>query len=238
MSCVMRSRSKMLLEVQESLLQFLYLIEVKLLHLCIFFHDRLLLFFFLSWFCRSFLRVLLDEFLNTSRRINDFLLAREKRMTLGTQVDTDFFNRRSCFNFIATCTCNNTRDILRVNFLPHHVPPYSTPLIESRKSLFVFVLPIFSVRNSICSITFISDKSLRRIHSRFNSDSVRISSSFRVPDFSDVCEVSLPPLEPHTEAALGIPIFRLRVYFPRPKGVEEDPFLSSKSWSAIQGNRP
>ena len=91
--------------------------------MCIFFHDRLLLFLFLSWFDRSLLRVLLDEFLDTSRRVDDFLSAGEKGMTLGTQVNTVFLNSRQCLYFIATCTRNNTRHILRVYFLFKHLPP-------------------------------------------------------------------------------------------------------------------
>jgi len=49
------------------------------------------------------------------------------------------------------------------------------------------------------------------LHARNLGDagSVPHRISFRIPDYSDTCEVEVPPLDPHTESVLGIPGLRL-----------------------------
>lgn len=124
----------MLLEAQKPFLQFLYLIKVDVFCSCIVFHEWLLFFFFLLCLDYSFLCILLDEFLDASCRIDDFLPSREEWMTFGAEVDIDFFDCRPRFNFVATRTGYHASHIFWMDFFSHSLSPYYVPLIESRKS--------------------------------------------------------------------------------------------------------
>lgn len=146
------------------------------------FHRLFGLFLGFPRFGTFFLGVPFYEFFHSACGIHDLLFAGEERMAFGTQINRDLFHGGSCFHLIAAGTGDDTATVFRMNLLFHHYLLIYSLLIESRNSLFVFVLFIFSIRNSICSMTFISERNLRRIHNRLSSCSVRISSSFLVPD--------------------------------------------------------
>ena len=50
------------------------------------------------------LAILAIELFNPSRSINKFLLARVKRVTIGTNINIHIFYRRMNLNLISTCT--------------------------------------------------------------------------------------------------------------------------------------
>lgn len=69
--------------------------------------------------CFSFRRVFPFEFFHTSRRIENFLFAGDKRMTVGTNIYFDVFFGRSRFNHIATNASDGCFLIIRMNTFFH-----------------------------------------------------------------------------------------------------------------------
>ena len=70
-----------------------------------------------------FLFILLKEFLNPAGGINEFLLAREKRMTLRTYLHAYILPRRTGMYDLAARADNSRLLVIRVNFFFHDKPP-------------------------------------------------------------------------------------------------------------------
>lgn len=65
----------------------------------------------------------LVESFNTSARINQLLLARKERMTLGTNFNTDILFGGTCLNDIAASTCNGCILVCGMQILLHSLSP-------------------------------------------------------------------------------------------------------------------
>ena len=71
-------------------------------------------------------RKTLFETVNTSTGINNFLLTRVKRVTLGTYVEGNFFShRRASFNDISATAGGGHIAILRLNILLHKIASFA-----------------------------------------------------------------------------------------------------------------
>jgi len=67
------------------------------------------------------LAILAIELFNPSRSINKFLLARIKRMTIGTNINMHIFYRRMDLNLIPTCTSNFGFEVIGMYTCLHNV---------------------------------------------------------------------------------------------------------------------
>src|SRR2546425_8468299 len=126
--------------------------------------------------------VLLLEALHTSFGVHDLLRARKEGVAVGTDVQLDVAHRRAGLELEPARATDRRLPVLRMN--PGFHDPRILPqrFMESRNSLFVLVLPILSIKNSMASTLPSGLRTLRRIHILFSRSRSTSSSSLRVPE--------------------------------------------------------